>query len=269
LDHALAQARALWAPVELETAVFLAHVADRLPEGPSVLERLAGMHLGDLFLACACTEADESALRLLDERLWADTHQAIRRLISSSATVLDVEQRLRARLFIRAPDRAARISDYIGRGPLAGWLRAAGVREALVELRSQRQAAPLEDSDVLRVIPQADESPEEAAIRAQFEREFRGCFASAVASLPQRERNCLRLHLVGGASIEQIGQSYSVHRATVARWIASARERLLAATRACLLRKLNVDETMLDSLFRGVEGELDVSFQRLLVQQSR
>lgn len=46
----------------------------------------------------------------------------------------------------------------------------------------------------------------------------------AAAELAPRDRALLRLHLVERASIDDIAALYRVHRATVARWIQSARE---------------------------------------------
>ncbi len=260
LQPHLRAAREAWAPLELSEEAFAAYVAERLPEGESAAARLVDVHLGDLYVACGCASGDALALKLLGERLWEDVRLAIRRLVPAGAGE-DVEQRLRARLFLASGARAPRIADYIGRGPLAGWLRASAVREALTWLREHKREPPA--GSELPELP-LDDSPELALMRRQFDVSFRACFEAALEALPQRERSCLRLHLVAGAGIDQLGQVYGVHRATAARWIAAARERLLTTTRACLLQKLKLSEASLDSLFRAMDQQLDVSLQRML-----
>ncbi|WP_395812894.1 sigma factor-like helix-turn-helix DNA-binding protein [Archangium minus] len=58
--------------------------------------------------------------------------------------------------------------------------------------------------------------------------------AEALAALPSRERTVLRLHLVEGLSLERIGTVYRTHKSTVSRWLARAREEVLAGTRSRL-----------------------------------
>ncbi len=269
LGAALATARdagaAAWAPLQLSDERFLRHLADRLPEGGTALERLKGVYLTDLYLACACAQGDAVALKLIQERVWDDARLAIRRLVPAEA-ISEVEQRVRAKLFLEEEGRPPRIAIYIGRGPLAGWLRAVAVREALMFLRSRKQEALAPPDELLELA--TAESPEQLLMRQQFEQHFRGCFEAALKALPQRERSCLRLHLVAGAGIDQLGQIYGVHRATAARWLARAREGLLTATRACLQQQLQLTPSSLDSLLRLVDSQLDVSLQRLLDQGS-
>jgi RNA polymerase sigma-70 factor (ECF subfamily) len=59
-----------------------------------------------------------------------------------------------------------------------------------------------------------------------------------------------------------------VHRATVARWLASAREVVLERTMAQLGDDLRLDPAELVSLIRVVRSELDVSLQGLLASGS-
>jgi RNA polymerase sigma-70 factor, ECF subfamily len=48
-----------------------------------------------------------------------------------------------------------------------------------------------------------------------------------LALLSQEERKLLRLHFAQGLTIDQLGLVYDVHRSTTARWIASARAKIL------------------------------------------
>jgi RNA polymerase sigma-70 factor (ECF subfamily) len=73
------------------------------------------------------------------------------------------------------------------------------------------------------------------------------------------------MHLVHQLSIDEIGRTYDVHRATAARWLTAVRDRLQDETRRRLRERLKVDDRELDSLFRVVESQLAVSFRRVLV----
>ena len=70
-------------------------------------------------------------------------------------------------------------------------------------------------------------------------------------------------------NIEEIGRVYAVHRATVARWIASSREGLARAVRARLEAQFGqLPSEEFDSLFRLVYEELDLSVTALLRNSS-
>ena len=66
-------------------------------------------------------------------------------------------------------------------------------------------------------------------------------------------------------SLEHIGARYDAHRATVARWIASAREQLLDAVRRGMAKRLQVPVEDVDSLLVVVRSRLDLSIARFLM----
>lgn len=74
----------------------------------------------------------------------------------------------------------------------------------------------------------------------------------------------LRYNVLKGLNIAEIGAIYQVHRATVARWIAHARELLLQSTRERLTQRLHAADHELDSILRLIESQMDVSLRRCL-----
>jgi len=76
----------------------------------------------------------------------------------------------------------------------------------------------------------------------------------------------LRLHLLDGLNIDRIGQLHDVHRATAARWLASAREALAKDTQRILQARLQVSRSEFESLLRLVRSDLDVSLCRILAE---
>jgi len=69
---------------------------------------------------------------------------------------------------------------------------------------------------------------------------------------------------VHGQSMDAVSATYQAPRSTVARWIARARERLLALTREELTARLRLSPDELDSLLRLVGSQLDVSLRLLM-----
>ena len=88
---------------------------------------------------------------------------------------------------------------------------------------------------------------------------FVRALTAAVEQLSERDRSVLRCHLVERMSIDRIGEVYSVHRATAARWLASIRERLFERTRENLTARLEIGTSEYDSIMRLIQSQLHVS----------
>ena len=92
-------------------------------------------------------------------------------------------------------------------------------------------------------------------------------FRDAVQVLSARERSLLRMSLIDGLSIDEIAPMYQVHRATVARWLEAARERLAAVTRSRLAQALKLEPDAVDSLLASVQNGFDLSLSQALSSQ--
>jgi RNA polymerase sigma-70 factor (ECF subfamily) len=62
----------------------------------------------------------------------------------------------------------------------------------------------------------------ESTSRDYLKERHRADFLQAFAELTRQERNLLRLHLLEGLTLEQLGGHHRVHRTTVARWLDTA-----------------------------------------------
>ena len=67
-----------------------------------------------------------------------------------------------------------------------------------------------------------------------------------------------------GATVDDLGALYQVHRATAARWIGAARERLAEETRRQMIEQLGIQPADYDSILRLIHSQLDVSVTRVL-----
>jgi RNA polymerase sigma-70 factor, ECF subfamily len=91
---------------------------------------------------------------------------------------------------------------------------------------------------------------------------FQEALNRAIGELPSRERNVLRMHLVGRCNIDQIGTIYSVHRATVARWLWVTRQNLFDSVRAQLrAQEPDLTDEGFDSVAGMVQSQLDLSLK--------
>jgi RNA polymerase sigma-70 factor (ECF subfamily) len=93
-------------------------------------------------------------------------------------------------------------------------------------------------------------------------------FGDALRQLDAGDRRLLRYSIVERLTIDDVGLLAGVHRATAARHIAAARERLLEAARQYMKERLRVDTGELQSILRVCESELDVSVARLLEESA-
>ncbi|QRN97360.1 sigma-70 family RNA polymerase sigma factor [Archangium violaceum] len=263
LAELLASARGAWPQVRLDEAVFLRHLAERLPPSAEPERTLRAIHAADLFLACACVRGDAVAHGLVEAHFFPKVAAAVARVDASADAASEVCQLLREKLFTSEGGRPPRMADYQGQGPLAAWLRAAAVRMALNLRRSARRQAHAEEEALAEAtLPNSD--PELELLRQRHRADFQAALAESLAALPSRERTVLRLHLVEGLALERIGTLYRAHKSTVSRWLAHAREEVLVGTRARLAERLRLSSGELNSLLRDVPAQLDESLSALL-----
>lgn len=246
-NSAWEEGRARWPGIRLEREVFERYVAER---GPA-----AELHGPDLYLACACAAGDAAALQVFERELMSQVPLFLSRL--PATTVQEVQQLLRDRLLVPGPGKRAQIADYAGRGPLAGWLRIAALRAA-GNLRRDGQAREAHE-ELGAAAPAVGADPEMAFLKGHYRPAFEKAFSEAFRELTVQERNVLWLHFLDGLGIDRIGTLFQVHRSTAARWLASARERLMEETRKKVQAELGISAGELDSLLGLVRSQLGVS----------
>jgi RNA polymerase sigma-70 factor (ECF subfamily) len=267
LSGHVAAARAAWPEIDLPDEAFVAHVGARLPADDTASHTLANVHAADLWLALACARGDARALRAFEDRYGREIPAALSRMRAKEERIDEVKQHVMEKLFVAREGALPKIADYSGRGPLVAWLRAVVVHAAVsIERKDRLEPRPAGDDDE----PLADDAavdPELDRIRARYAPAFKEAFHESLARLTSQERNVLRLHIVDGLNIGQIGQAYGVHRATVGRWIAAAREKLIGGTEEALRAKFGANEAEVRSLTRLCRSHVDLSLLRVLADE--
>jgi RNA polymerase sigma-70 factor (ECF subfamily) len=268
VDAAVRAGREAWPQLEVPEAELLRHVARQLPaEAPE--KALSSLHAADLHLALSCLRGSPQATQELDRRIRAGPLAAVVQKLGARAPSPDeIHAHLLQRLLMAEGARTAKLAEYSGRGPLDAWLQVVALRVALNLAPPDRREIPLDELLIADDGP-ATGHPELDFLRARFGGDFRKALQRAIASLSARDRTVLRLSVVDGLNIDAIGRTFSVHRATVARWIAAAREQIVEGTRAALRENLKLGARELDSLLGLADSKLEVSLGRFLSDSSR
>lgn len=257
MDRLVQAARAAWPAIDNPEDDFCALLAPLLdhPEGD---ERVAT----SLWLAAACARGDVSALRELEAVAFVPARRALARMGLSSDTVDEAMQVVRERMLVAEPPEAPRLLAAAKHGDLPGIVRVAAVRSALNLRRKDHRLNLGDERLVFELCP--DDDPELCALKEQHRVAFKSALEQALGGLEPRERNILRMHLLHGLSIDAIGATYQVHRATAARWLATIRERLDDDTRRIIRERQHLTDPEIDSLVRLVQSRIEVSFGRIL-----
>lgn len=220
-------------------------------------------NVAEVHLAIACARGDTAAIVAFD-RAYLDVVQvALAGMKLTAATVEDVKSGVRDKLLLSDGEKPARILEYAGRGRLRGLVQVSASRMAIDRLRLEEREAELPAREIA-----AAGNLELSLIKAQYRAAFVDGFARAVATATRRDRNLLRLHFLGGVTLEQLATMYGVHRATVVRWLAAAREAVFGATREHVAAAIGAPPEELDEMFDLVRSRVELSVERLLASVS-
>lgn len=250
-----------WSALSTHASKLVEALACRL-EGSGEIEGIpidAVRHGAELVLAVACAQNIVPALQILEQEYVRAVPFALGRIDSSAQFAEEVQQQLRERLLLgTVKNGRPRILSYEGRGPLGGFLRVMTIRLAL-NLKAGPQYPKTEYDLVTLALP-----AEETVAKDRYTEPFQAALRVALSGLSARERNLLRLRFVDNWSPEAIGRSYGVHRATVARWIAAARDAVRDRMIEDLRRTMGFEAGEVESLLHLVESRLHLSLSRLL-----
>ncbi|MBL8910180.1 MAG: hypothetical protein JNM17_05675 [Archangium sp.] len=256
-----------WPAIDVSLERFSKHVEAVSP--PTLdLDALAKLSGEGLTLSAACLDQQPAAMSIFESVYLAPLSRVLAKLDGGSEVANDVLQRLRAQFFAPSPTGRSSFFAYSGAGAFAVWLKVIAVREAQ-KMRRGAVATNTVSDDSLSVMPTPEADPELRFMKLQHRAHFKVCFQEALSALGKRERSVLRMSLVEGLSIDDIGKVYDVHRATAARWLTSAREQLVRDCRVKLAERLGVSETELDELMGSVQSNLSISLGQLSVSRTK
>jgi len=263
LRATLQRARQAWPGLAVETKDFVRCLAERLRASEDPAQSLDALHAGDLYLVCACLQGDRAALQTWERSFLASVTGAVAGVDSSPPFVDDVVQQLREKLLIAKGDRPAGLASYAGRGPLKNWLKVAALRLAVSLKRGGKPAAD-DRAGALEELAFPGESADLQYFKARYRPMFEEALKSGLHKLSARDRAVLHMHYVEKLGTERIGEFHGVHSSSVSRWMAGAREQLIAGVREQIGSRLRLPDTEVDGMLKQLRSQVNLSLTRIL-----
>lgn len=262
LEALWAAARARWPELPDDRDGFVCHLAARIGASRDVAIEvaLAGVHGPDLYLALHAAHGDPRAIQFVLAGPFAVARAVLINLRCARELAHDVEQDVRTLLFVGNLGGHPKLADYSGRGELKSWI-------ASITARIARKRFGRDDpaDDVVDLAAGGDD-PELAYFKDTYREAFEAAVRGALAVLSVRERNLLRQHYLDRLTLDELAALYRAHRATVARWLAAARQHIQDHTRAALVEQLAISDDEFESVVRLVRSQAEISVRRLLDQ---
>ena len=248
----------------VDADAFARFVAERIPEGDDPDAALASLHVDELYLCCACLAGSPAAVAELEHQFVAEAARALGRLGLSSAERDEALQLAREKILTASPEAPPRLAQFSGQGSLAGWMRVVVVRAGLNLRRDERRHAPRDDELLATRIAGEADDPELDIIKSRYADALAQAVAEAFRRLTSEQRNLLRMYVIDGLTLGDLGRLHDVDQSTISRWLAKIRANLLAEARGWMLERLALRPSECDSLMRVVRSELHVTVERLL-----
>jgi RNA polymerase sigma-70 factor (ECF subfamily) len=244
-----------------DLAVSLDRFRERLQPCLDSGRTIDGERAADLYLACACEDGHEPAIRLLEKELMPGARAAMARLTRSEHQLDDAMQELRRRLVEKYD---AKLAGYSGRGPLWKWIRITATRTVQDFLKS-KDGRPAGSEELVDHLLKDPLDPETEFIRQRYQGVFRQALSESLCRLGPRERTLLRLRYVEKQEVDQLAVSFRAHRATIHRWLQAIRDTMLEGVQDRLRQQvpeLSRSETF--SIWRAIRSQVHISFARLV-----
>ncbi len=218
----------------------------------------------ELYLVCGCQNGQTAALRLFREHIMRRARVALARMQLDRGLADEAEQSVWAKFMVAGPDGELPIWNYFGKGRLGVFLQVSATRAAVSLLRKESKYVGCDDDRLANTVGVV-EGADLALLRATYEQSFRTALKQAFAALSARQRTLLRLHHVDRVTGDELARMYRVHRATITRWLADARQRLAEETRQRVMRDAGVSEADFKSLMGVLMSRLDLSLGPVVV----
>lgn len=222
---------------------------------------VAGLHLEDLALACACATGHEPAWEHFVRELRPSLYAAARHIAPGRGE--ELADSLFAELFgldVRGGRRRSLLDYYHGRARLTTWLRTVLAQRHVDALRTAGRTVPLDD-DAEDTMPAAPTAPLVDTRRGEYVAMVQQALDAAVQALEPRARLCLRLYYGEGVKLARIGRLTGEHEATISRKLDRARRDIRRHVEDALRTQFGLTaETIAECLELAAAGpELDVA----------
>lgn len=254
-----------WPALALREADFVAWLGARLGELDPVT-----LVAEDLYLVCAALARVPGASDAFVGRFRGELERHALKVVDEDLAE-ELIQELMVDLLTGTDERAPRLEQYSGRGPLRVWLRMAVTRRALnvKRRRDPRTAHDMSSSQVAASFDALaeralDDDPEMAVMRRTHRAAMGEIFAMAIGEIAADERTLLKLHYGEGSTLNELALLHQTSRSAMHRRLEKARSRLLERLAELVGERLSLSESERKSVMRLFVSDLRDSLGRLL-----
>jgi RNA polymerase sigma-70 factor len=247
LRHDLEAAVASLGDIALDARRFAAYLRERLGDGQ-------GLHVADLYLACACLESVPAAL----QRMQREHLQSVPEMLRSYPNLVadEVAELLPERLFVAADGKPPKLAQYSGRARLRTWLKTVVLNLARDVQRKRRVVVPLEDNiglcDAIGLDIEREQGRQASAV------DFRQALAQAIAKLAPEQRLLLHGMYVEGLTLKELGAPEGTDPSTTFYRLKKVYATLRQEIEADLQSRLRLSPSACESLVRSMLSHMDL-----------
>jgi RNA polymerase sigma-70 factor (ECF subfamily) len=265
IEAALARGRTAFPDLAVDDEAFARHLARALSWSADATS-LSSLVVEDLFIACACLSGVDGAVNTL-VKVYGDVIRNTVERTARKSDIAEIAQGVISDLVVGSLTSGPEIGSYAGRAPLARWLEVVARRATLRWVRAERKTADIADLVAAEPALGSATPLEIALFRQRYGPDFQRALKDVLAQAPQSDRAILRLYLVNNVSVERIGKMMGVSQSTASRWLAKAREDVLASLKSVLKDRLKISSGEIDSLGRLLTSRLDWSIAETLASE--
>lgn len=215
--------------------------------------------LRDEYLRLACLNNVTGAVETLEREYLRPLETTLLKRNSDAELVGETLQVVRHKLLL---GETPALASYESTGHLRAWLLVVATR-TLRDLARQRGVRWSRQAPLVEQLVTPGNEPDVSLQKSELDDIFVEALREVVVGLPERERYALRMHILAGWNISQIGEAMSTHRATAARWIAAAKQRINQNVRAILKKRLDLAPEELERVFSLLSTHLNLRLSQV------
>jgi len=199
-------------------------------------ELYRNLRVADLALARACAAGREKAWDLFLTRFRVKLYDAGRAIAGDDSRGRELADSIYAELYgltERDGARASKLSSYMGRGSLDGWLRTVLAQEFVNRYRTQKRLVSLEEKEEEGASFEAPRQEPQVVIDPRLNDTLDEVFREMVAE----DRTILAAYYLDGRKLAEIGRMLGFHEATASRKLERITKKLRQALSDGLQRR--------------------------------
>lgn len=228
-------------------------------------EMYKSLRIADLALARACAAGHEKAWEIFLTRFREKLYDAGRAIAGDDSRGRDLADSIYAELYglnEREGVRNSKLSFYMGRGSLDGWLRTVLAQEFINRYRTQKRLVSLEEKEEEGATFEAPRQEPQPAVDGRLNDALNQAFQELTAE----ERTILAAYYVDGRKLAEIGRMLGFHEATASRKLERITKRLRQALMEGLLKR-GMSKRQAEEVLETDVRDLQVNVRDRLTQE--